>query len=246
MAVVGGEAISIHDNWIVGSASAGLIVASESAYETESVAQVELRSNYIVNSPNGSVQNGHSSILVSGGNREAPALHDIHAIDNVIVGAPSGRTERAEGNYDKPTVTFQDTTEASRLPGPVPTLDDVNVEDTSVLRTRDVSFVPQAGRRGLYRIHLREGVDDEVEERFEYVVSGQADALASWLAAQRPAGVYVSDARAEGERAYALLLSGEPLELPPELDAVSFDALRAGDRSGELRWLWERVDAGRY
>jgi hypothetical protein len=246
MAVIGGEDISIHHNWIVGSAAAGLIVASESAYTSGSSERIELRSNYIVDSPNGSVNNGHSSILISGGNPDAEPLRDIESIDNVIVDAPNDRVERAEGSYDEASVVFDDSTDRSLLPGPVPTLADVEVQDTSILRTRDVSFVVAAARKGLYRIHLREAASGGLDERLEYIVTGASAALSTWLESAHAQGAYVSENRAAGGNAYALLLSPVPLVVPASLSGVTFDALRAGDRDGTLTWLWARVDQGRY
>jgi hypothetical protein len=42
------------------------------------------------------------------------------------------------------------------------------------------------------------------------------------------------------------VLSAEPLQLPAGVGGVSFDDLRAGDRTGDLTWLWDRVDRGAY
>ena len=148
MAVIGGEDISIHHNWIIGAAAAGLIVASESAYTSASSERIELRSNYIVDSPNGSVDNGHSSILISGGNAQAEPIRAVESVANVIVGAPENRVERAEGRYDAGTVRFDDTTDPMALPGPVPTLDDVRIEDTSIVRTREFPSSKRARARG--------------------------------------------------------------------------------------------------
>ena len=97
----------------------------------------------------------------------------------------------------------------------------------------------------LYRIHLRPAAAG-LEERFEYVVSGTETALGAWLAAARTEGACVSETRITDTTAYALVLSPIPLEIPTALSPVSFDALRAGDRSGALSWLWNRVDQGRY
>jgi hypothetical protein len=244
LAVIGGEDISIHHNWVIGSASAGLIVASEWAYTSASSERIELRSNWIIDSPNGSVDNGHSSILISGGNTEAEPLRDIQALDNVVIGAPSGRVERAEGEYDAESIVFDNSTDAADLPGAIPTLDDVVIRDTSILRTRDLSFVEAAVRRGLYRIHVREAAAGGIEERFEYVVSGSAASVSSFLEAVRASGGYVSEARDVGSVRYAHVLVPAPLEVPAELDAVTFEALRAGDRDGALSWLWARLELG--
>jgi hypothetical protein len=247
MAVIGGEDISIHHNWVIGAAAAGLIVASESAYTSASSERIELRSNYIVDSPNGSVDNGHSSILISGGNAQADPIRAVESVANVIIGAPENRVERAEGRYDEATVSFDDTTDPMALPGPVPTLDDVRIEDTSVLRTRDVSFVEASARKALQRIHLREAATGAgIEERFEYVVSGAPSAISTWLDSARAQGIYLSESRTTGGISFALVLSPEPIEIPAELSAVGFEALREGDRSGALSWLWERLDRGNY
>jgi hypothetical protein len=247
MAVIGGEDISIHHNWIIGAAAAGLIVASESAYTSASSERIELRSNYIVDSPNGSVDNGHSSILISGGNAQAEPIRAVESVANVIIGAPENRVERAEGRYDEGTVSFDDTTDPMALPGPVPTLDDVRIEDTSIVRTRDVSFVEASARKALHRIHLREAVSGAgIEERFEYVVSGAPSAISTWLDSAHDQGVYLSESRTTDGISFALVLSPVPLEVPAEISAVSFEALREGDRSGALSWLWERIDRGNY
>ncbi len=244
MAVIGGEDISIHHNWIVDSASAGLIVASETAYTSASSEHIELQSNWLVHCPNGRVDNGHSSILVSGGNPDAEPIRDIQAVANVIVDALDGRAERSEGKYDAASVVFDNSTDPSLLPGPIPTRDDVRIQDTSILRTRDISFVPAAGQKGLYRIHLREAAaGDGVEERFEYVVRGTALAIASWLEVARAAGAYISESRNAGGSTYALLLSPTPLEAPDAIAGVSFEELREGDRTGTLSWLWARIDS---
>jgi hypothetical protein len=247
MAVIGGEDISIHHNWIIGSAAAGLIVASESAYTSASSERIELRSNDVVKCPNGSVNNGHSSILISGGNPDAEPLRDIQSVDNVIVDAPAGRIERAEGSYDAASVVFADVTDRSLLRGPIPTLSDVQIEDTSILRTRDVSFVAPEAQKGLYRIHVREAASGAgIEERFEYVVTGEQATLGAWLRTAANQGAYLAENKTVGANAYALLLSPVPLQVPAELAGVSFDDLRAGDRSGDLSWLWSRLDLGQY
>jgi hypothetical protein len=100
LAVVGGEDISIHDNWIIGSSAAGLIIASESSYTTPASERIRMTDNWLVDSPNGTVQNGHPAILVSGGNQAAGPLRDIDAVDNVVINPAGGRVERAEGSYE--------------------------------------------------------------------------------------------------------------------------------------------------
>ena len=49
-----------------------------------------------------------------------------------------------------------------------------------------------------------------------------------------------------GAVAYALLLTPAPVALPGALTPVTFRDLRAGDRTGDLSWLWQRLDTGAY
>lgn len=242
MAVIGGDDIAIHHNWIIGSASAGLIVASESAYDTASSERISLSDNWLVNSPNGSVDNGHAGILVSGNYEEAPPIADVEAVDNVIIDPAEGRVERAEGNYEN--VLFDNSTDAASLPGPLPDLASAKPRPSSVLRTWDTSFVPEPERRGLYRMHLRESASGGLEERFEYVVTGAAADVEAWLEQLDDArcSSRLVEVRAQSGQSHALVLSAVPLELPSALSGVAFDALRAGDRDGTLAWLWQRLD----
>jgi hypothetical protein len=244
LAVVGGEDILIHHNWIIGSSAAGLIVASESSYTTPASERIRLWSNWLVDSPDGTVQNGHSAILVSGGNQAAGPLRDIEAVDNVVIDPAGGRVVRVEGSYEN--VRLENVTDRDLLPGPQPTLADVEIQDTAILRTRDTSFVEASARAGLYRIHFRTADGGALEARHEYVVSGSEPAMGEWLVDVADAGAFVSDRRAVGGITHALVLSATPLELPPGLVGVSFEDLRAGARAGDLTWLWDRVDRGRY
>jgi len=242
MAVIGGEDISIHHNWIIGSASAGLIVASEKSYDTASSQAIELSDNWLLNSPNGSVDNGHAGILVSGNYDAAPPISDVEAVDNVIVDPAGGRVERAEGNYED--VRFDNSTDAALLPAPVPDLAAARPRSSSVLRTWDTSFVAEQERPGLYRMHLRESAQGGLSERFEYVVSGPTAEVESWLQSLEDEGCASQriEARALEGRSYALVLSAIPLALPSALTGVPFETLRAGDRDGTLAWLWQRLD----
>ena len=139
-------------------------------------------------------------------------------------------------------------TQSSALPQPIPTRDDVRMADTTVLRTRDVSHVAERFRRGLHRIHVRRALaGDGFEQRFEYVLRGASAALDSFVNARLgDGGAYLSERRAVGASAYALLLSATPLEVPAELEAVTFRELRSGDQDGTLGWLWQRLDTGEY
>jgi hypothetical protein len=246
LTVVGGEDVSIHHNWVIGTRAAGILAASESAYDSASVARVTAEHNWLVRSPDGTVDNGHSAILVSGGNSEAEPIREVRAANNVILDPAGDRYERAEGSYDEETVIFEaNSRDAADLPGEIPAVGDAVTVDTSVLRTRDTSFVAEDVRRGLYRIHVRESAAG-AEERFEYVVRGPTELVQTWTDDEHAAGAYVSETREVGDESYAVLLSSAPLAVPQELQGVSFAELRAGDRDGGLAWLWTRLDVGAY
>jgi hypothetical protein len=241
--VIGGDAISIHDNWAIGVAGAGIIVASESSYDTSSSQNIAIENNRVYQCAHAI---GHPGILVSGQNPTAGPLRDIALANNVSVDNPNG-AYRAEGQTMNVTNVGL-ATERSALPMPIPTRDDVRMADTSVLRTRDVSHVAAQQRRGLYRIHVRRApAGDGFQQRFEYVLRGPTAALDAFVAARLAAGgAHRSEQRTLGERAYALLLSATPLEVPGELEGVPFRELRTGDRDGTLTWLWQRLDTGNY
>jgi hypothetical protein len=42
------------------------------------------------------------------------------------------------------------------------------------------------------------------------------------------------------------VLAANPLTIPSTLAGVSFTELRAGDSSGQLSWLWARINTGTY
>jgi hypothetical protein len=243
LAIIGGEDILVHHNWIVGSAGAGLIVASEDGFATASSNRIQLANNWLVGSPNGLANNGHPGILISGRYLPAEPLSDITVTGNVIVAPAGGRTERVEGRHSR--VSFNNRMGAENLPGPPPKVASAGRRETSVLRTWDVSFVHEAERRGLYRIHLREGTDAQLEERFEYIVRGYAADIAAWmagLAKQSCASRLVSQPGAAGD-AVALILTSRPATLPGNLRPVTFRELRAGDRDRTLSEIWQSVDA---
>ncbi|HMI90594.1 MAG TPA: right-handed parallel beta-helix repeat-containing protein [Polyangiales bacterium] len=243
-AVIGGDAIAIHDNWAIGVAGAGIIVASEEGmYDTASSQNITIEHNRVYQCTHSI---GHPGILISGLNPAAGPLRDIALADNVSVDNRIGdyRTEGQTMNVTNVGLA----TERTALPMPIPTRDDVRMADTKVLRTRDVSHVAASQRRGLYRIHVRRApAGDGFQQRFEYVLRGPVAAVAALVAARLAAGgAYLSEQRTVGERAYALLLSAVPFEVPGELEGVPFRELRAGDRDGTLAWLWQRLDAGNY
>jgi Right handed beta helix region len=238
--VIGGNAISIHDNWAIGVAGAGIIVASESSYNSASSQGITIANNYVYGCGH---TIGHPGILVSGMSSAAGPLQDIALTNNVSVGAAGG-AYRAEGSYTNVTnVNMASATTA--LPAPMPSTGNVRMADTSVLRTRDVSHVAEGMRAGLYRIHVR-AAGSGFEQRFEYMVKGAADAMKGFLTARASAGDYVSEQRVVDGTTYALVLCAAPVALPSGLSAVTFRELRTKDQSGALSWLWNRVDAANY
>jgi hypothetical protein len=240
--VIGGDDILIHDNWAIGVAGAGIIVASEESYASSSSSRITLANNYVYQCGH---TIGHPGILISGLNAAAPPLSDIRLTNNVSADTPAG-PYRAEGAYTNLTNEGLQTS-ASALPMPIPDAGSVRIADTSILRTRDVSHVAESVRAGLYRIHVRRAPGGSgFEERFEYVVKGPSESVASFVEARPAAGEYLSEMRSVGSTSYALVLTAEPITLEAGISGVTFRELRAGDISGELSWLWQRVDAGAY
>jgi hypothetical protein len=242
-AVIGGNDIRIHDNWAIGVAGAGLIVASEPSYDSASSDGVVLTNNYVYRCAH---TIGHPGILVSGQNTAAEPLNDITFTNNVSAETVTGVAYRTEGAFTNVTNSGLATT-AAALPASIPTTADIRMADTSILRTRDVSHVAAAFRVGLYRIHVRRAPSGGgFQQRFEYVVKGAPDAVTGFVSSQVAAGALLSEQRTVGAVAYALLLTPSPVAIPGALAAVPFRDLRDGDLTGELSWLWRRVDTGAY
>jgi hypothetical protein len=241
--VIGGDHIAIHDNWAIGTGAAGIIVASEGSYDSASSNAITVSKNYVYQCAHETTS--HPGILVSGGNSAAPPLDDLTFENNVSADNASNQGYRAEGAYTNVTNTGLSTM-ASSLPKPIPTIADVKMADTTVLRTRDVSHVDAASRPGLYRIHVRKAPSTGFEQRFEYVVKGAASAVDAFVQARQSAGDYVSESRDVGGTSYALVLTSAPVAVPGGISGVPFADLRTGDQSGVLSWLWQRVDSGRY
>ena len=240
--VIGGDAISIHDNWAIGVAGAGIIVASEPSYDSATSHDIAVRNNVVYGCGHSI---GHPGILVSGLNTAAAPLSNLTFIDNVSVDNPGG-PYRAEGSYSNVTNEGLLTT-SDALPQPVPTTADIRLEDTSILRTRDVSHVEESFRTGLHRIHVRPNATrNGFEERFEYVVKGPPDTVRDFTDGRAAAGDYVSETRTVSASAYALVLTRAPVAVPAELSGVPFRELRDGDADGTLAWLWTRIDTASY
>jgi hypothetical protein len=135
-------------------------------------------------------------------------------------------------------------TDRASLP---PRPNSAKMADTRVLRTLDVSYVAPEARHGLHRIHVRLApAGAGFEQRFEYVITGEPGAVTAFVQTQQAAGAYLSEQRTVDAAAYALLLVSAPVVVPNTLSAVSFAELRAGDRGGQLSWLWNRVNSGDY
>jgi hypothetical protein len=238
--VIGGDDIHIHDNWAIGVAGAGIIIASESSYDSASSSRITVRNNTVYQSGHSI---GHPGILVSGLNPAADPLDQLSFSGNVSADNIHG-PYRAEGEYTNVTGLESTTNSLSQsIPGHA----DVKKADTSILRTRDVSHVDAAFRPGLHRIHVREAPDGaSFQQRFEYVVKGPPAAITAFVAARSQAGDYLSEQRAVDGTTYAILLSSQPLQIPSDVLGVTFRELRTGDLSGALTWLWTRLDAGSY
>jgi hypothetical protein len=240
--VIGGDAISIHDNWAIGTAGAGVIVASEESYTTATSDDITIRNNHVTQTGH---RVGHPGILISGLYAAAGPIRNVTLTDNVSAGN-TGAPYRAEGAYTNVTNTGMKTA-VSDLPSPLPTTASVRRADAAVLRTRDVSHVAASFRPGLYRIHLRQAPSGGgFQERFEYVVKGLTAAVDAFVTARTTAGAYLSEKREASGTTHAVLLTRAPITIPSGVSGVTFREMRAGDPSGALSWLWQRVDSGAY
>ncbi|HMJ15457.1 MAG TPA: hypothetical protein VK524_28775, partial [Polyangiaceae bacterium] len=242
--VIGGDSIRIHHNWAIGVAGAGIIVASEPSYDSASSSGISIENNTVYRCTH---RLGHPGILLSGLNAPAGPLNDISLRNNISAENVTGEPYRAEGAYTNVTNVGLSTSSGA-LPRPIPTVADVRVADTRILRTRDVAHIPAASRAGLYRIHVRPSPVNaaQFQERFEYVVKGPANDVSAFVTARTAAGAHLSEQRTVNGTAYALLLTPAPLALPANVTGVDFRALRQGDLNGSLTWLWQRLDSGSY
>ena len=109
-AVIGGDDIHIHHNWAIGVAGAGLIVASEPAYDSASSARITLANNCVYRCAH---TIGHPGILISGQNTAAQPLDTITLTNNVSAETVTGTAYRAEGSYTNVTNTGLATTAAA-------------------------------------------------------------------------------------------------------------------------------------
>lgn len=241
-AVIGGNNISIHDNWAVGVAGAGVIIASEAEYSTAASQGITVSRNYVQGCGH---TIGHPGILVSGGATSAGPLRDIAFISNVSVGAPNG-PYRAEGSFENVTSTGLET-DTSALPAGAPTTATIRITDTSSLRTRDTSFVAPEVRKGLYRIQIRRTPSGSgFQQRFEYLIKGTPEIVTTYVNVRLAAADHLVEQRTVAGTAYALLLTAAPISVPSTLSAMTFRELRSNDQDDKLGWLWKRLDATSY
>ena len=249
IASIGCTRLNSHDNRMWNVAGAGLIVASEQggshATPSHDVSftrdEVSLCGHAI----------GHAGVLISEDNPFA--THGV-AITNVALANVKsannggGGDFHTEGTITGLTNTGMDNT-AAHL-GAQPTTSDVVIRDTSVLMTLDTSHVASGQRPGLLRIHVRPvgalSAPTGFEERFEYVVKGSPTDVTNWASTRTAAGDYLSEQQIVAGTAYALLLCAAPVTLGTGVTGVTFADLRAGDLSGALSWLWNRVNTGSY
>ena len=239
--VIGGEDISIHDNWAIKVPAAGVIVASEPSYKSASSTRITAKNNRLYQC---SYASTHAGILVSGANPSAEPLSNLTFVDNIVAETVTGTAFREEGAFTDVTNTGM-STKTSDLPVPMPTRADVRMRDTTILSTRDVSFVDPALRNGLHRIHVRKGAAG-YQQRFEYVVRGAPAVMDAFLSGPAAVDGCLVESRVVDGKAYALILAGHPIAVPASLDGPTFRELRAGDLDGSLGWLWKRINDRSY
>lgn len=232
--VIGGEEIQIHSNFVRDVAGAGIIVASESSYGTEGSRNITIFDNVLFQT---SRVIPHPGILVSG---ETEPIDNVVLRDNLVVDALSGEAVRFEG--DTSDVRDENTsTDAARLPNPLPSTEaQARPKDTSILKTRDVSFVPPEARDDVYRVHVRRSPDGSgFEQGYEYVVAGPSSNIDRW--SSEVGAVVTYRTGGTGEQ-FAVLFSPVAAALDDGLRPVGFDELRAGDLSGERSALWAALE----
>lgn len=232
--VIGGEQIEIHDNFARDIGAAGIIVASEPTYDTPGSRDISIHDNVLYRT---SQIVPHPGILVSG---LSGLIAGITIENNLVVESASGEAFRREGDTDdvEERATL---TSSLLLPDPLPTIDDrPALRDTSILKTRDLSFAPPEARRGLYRVHIRRsprGIG--FEQRFEYVVAGPTEIVKQW-STEIDAEI-VACSSGDNEE-FALIYTSSAVVVPDSLRAVDFAELRSGDRDGSLSALWAGLE----
>ncbi len=235
LSVVGGDNIDIHDNLVMDTAAAGILVASEPSYDIHGSDDIRIERNVVCRAGH---TVPHSGILISGLDG---AISDVLVAGNEVIDSVTGQPFRSEGEVVG--LVERDTSVAdegrceprqNRGEGQV-------ARDTSILATRDDSFVPSSARPGLSRIHVRSGSGGGFEQRLEYVVAGPGSAVDAFLG-DRFASATRFRPQSAGDEAeeYVVLLTGSPLSIPDELRPIEFDELRAVAKT--LPELWAYLD----
>jgi hypothetical protein len=241
LVVVGGDDIHIHHNVVRDTAAAGILVASESSYDSPGSDDIRIEAN-LVERAGHTVP--HPGILVSG--LDGPISGTV-LTDNVVLDSHSGEPVRVEGEVVGLVVRDGSDDGAS---GPPPSgssgadgndHDEPKARDTSILATRDVSFVAAGQRRGLYRIQVRGDPERGFEQRLEYVVAAAEEDVDLWLA-DGVEGVRFPSPDGNGDDGddYIVIRTGTPLELPSALRPVEFEELRAV--ASDMPQLWQHLD----
>ncbi|MGI9598117.1 MAG: glycosyl hydrolase family 28-related protein [Acidimicrobiales bacterium] len=233
LAVVGGDHIHVHDNLVVDTAAAGILVASEPSYDTPGSEAVRIEANVVCRAGH---TVPHPGILISALDG---SITGVVVTDNQVIDSAAGPF-RAEG--DVVDLVERGTAEVDRegcRPGPT-TSGGRAARGTSILATRDATFVDRAVRRGVSRIQVRSGPGASFEQRLEYVVAGASSAIDRWLADEPGAAARFGRPDTGAGDEYVVVLSGAPLRIPSNIRAVGFGELRA--LAGVLPELWQWLD----
>ena len=243
LAVVGGHDIAIHDNVICRSAAAGILVASEPSYETSGSERIRIVDNVIVGA-GGVVP--HAGILISGMNGE---LNDITVMSNVVADSVTGQAFRVEGDVTDIDHTGTTTRRPDDNVCPARSEANPSPKDTSIMATRDTSFVDRDHRRGLHRVLVRTTTEKHgFEQQFEYVAVHRRSDLdglrfgADVMVERYDGNSETGDGDATPESpGYLVIRSAQPLILPEALDAVTFEDLRELAETQPV--LWAKLEA---
>lgn len=239
LAVVGGEDISIHHNTVRRTGAAGILVASESSYDTPGSHRIAIHDNVVIEAGQAV---SHPGILVSG---LAGPITAVTIENNVVVTTDGGEAVRVEGDVQdlRESATSTYSTEVGEFDSEHEF--GSRVKETTVLATRDPTLVDSRFRAGLYRVHLRrEPRGQAFQQRFEYVVAGRRPAVEK--ATQDTPGVsalfeHTGSGDAADVEQVLVLRTAEPIEIGEGLRSVGFEDLRS--LSSQLPDLWSYVDA---
>lgn len=233
LAVIGGDNIDIHDNVVMHTAAAGILIASEPGYDSSSSSNITVRRNVVYRAAH--TVNSHSGILLSGRNGNAAAIGPVTLEDNIVWGQ-TAQAFRTEGT---PGVTGVTNTGLLSTEADLPVLPDpetAGAVSTAVLKTRDTSFAPANTRTGLYRMHIKKGPAGFLQ-RFEYVVKGPPATLHAWTVGRTAAGDHVVGKRTVAGTGYAIVLTSAPTILAVGLSTVTHSELRQPANA----WLWDQL-----